>query len=289
MPTVKEWVIGVLGAGRMGLALASLIKRAGHEFVFYDVDSHALERASMSGFRTADSLEELVSGVDAVMVAVSHSVVAQSLREIREEIVARGSGRLRLVFDIATFKEGIMREYAGFPEDVMVASAHPLFGPGARHPGKHKVIVIPVPGRPEGAMSLAEIFSRAGFGVSIIDADKHDKFMSYAIGLTYLIAVASAVVVNRGGEVYAEFAGTTFRLLQILMGAVANDSADFITYVITRPGVRELGKRLINSMWYALEHPGKAAEALKNLFRSEEVEAFYRKLYECVEGCHDNA
>lgn len=280
-------VIGVVGAGRMGLALARLMRRAGYGFIFYDVDAEALERASASGFGTADSLGDLLSRVDAVMVAVGHRDVAQSLRDVREEIAARAGVRAGLVFDIATFKEGIIDEYRDFPEDVMVASAHPLFGPGARNPRKHRVAVIPVPGRPEGAAELAQVFSSSGFAVSIIDAGRHDEIMSYVIGLTYLVAVASAGALGDGVGAYAEFAGTTFRLLRILMGAVASDAADFITYVISRPGVREVGMRLINSATHALERPGEAVEALKNLFSREEVGELYRRLYECVEGCND--
>ncbi len=285
---MKVRVIGVVGAGRMGLTLARLMKPSGLDFVFHDVRPGALEAASREGYGVASSLEELAEKADAVMVAVGHSSVARTVRAVGEALAASPSPRARLVFDIATFKGNVIGEYQGYPRDVMVASAHPLFGPGARDPGRHTVAVIPVPGREEGSRVLSRVFRDAGFNVLVVDAEAHDEAVGYTIGLSYLVATAIAGILRHKWGAIDPLAGTTFRLLRILIGSVARDPEDFISYILSRPQVRRVAGELAEAMLRATRDPDSYAGAVKSLLAGE-AEALYRALYDCVEGASQSS
>lgn len=275
-------VIGVVGAGRMGLALARLLGPAGFEFVFHDASREALERAAGEGYRVAGSLRGLMAESDAVMVAVGYREVTGVLRSLRRLLESNAAYRASLVFDIATFKEGLMEEYERFPQSVLVASAHPLFGPGARDPSSHPVAVVPVPGRGEGARAVARIFRRAGFRVYELGLEEHEELVASTVGLAY--ALASALPKALGGmwPLTREISGTTFRLLRILAGAVAADREDFIAYILSNPRVAVAVERLSEALASAVRDPQGSAATLKEAAESESGK-HYTAMYKCIE------
>jgi len=274
-------VIGSVGAGRMALTLARLLNPYGFEFTFYDVNYGSLARAKKLGYRVYRELSEMSRVADAIMISVGHSNYQEAIHTVKKELLESTNRRVKLVFDIASFKENLLKEYQEYPDDVMVASIHPLFGPGIRDPKHHTVAVIPVPGR-EGSSILADVFKRAGFKVIVVDAESHDELVSYTIGASYLIAVALARAIGKEWERISELSGTSFKLLRILIGSIANDHADFISHVLTRPGTRSVANRLIDAIADSIRDPQSSAERIKSLMGGK-ARLYYEKLYNCIE------
>ncbi|GAB6148069.1 prephenate dehydrogenase [Stetteria hydrogenophila] len=276
-------VIGVVGAGRMGLTLARLMKPAGFEFVFHDIRREALERASAAGYAVAESLEDLVGRVDAVMVAVSHDAMKPVISYLAD-LLARPEAKARLVFDISTFKEGVVEAYESVPSKVLAASVHPLFGPGARDPRVHTVAVMPVPGHgEEGAKAAAGIFEKAGFKVIHTTVSEHEESVAYTIGLSYVIATAFSLTVKERWKRSPRIYGITFRILKSLASTVATDPVDFVEYVLSNPRVRRAAVSLVHAVASILDDPKAAAPAARELTAGEE-DKLYRTLYKCLEG-----
>ncbi|NOZ31270.1 MAG: prephenate dehydrogenase/arogenate dehydrogenase family protein [Crenarchaeota archaeon] len=274
-------VIGSVGAGRMALTLARLLQPHGFEYTFYDADHEALARARKLGYRVYRELSEMIRVADAIMISVSHSNYHEAIHTVKEQLLRNPNRRVKLVFDIASFKEDLFNGYQEYPDDIMVASIHPLFGPGARDPRHHTVAVIPVPGR-EGSSILAGVFKRAGFKVVVVDAESHEELVSYTIGASYLIAAALARAIEEEWERIGELSGTTFKLLKILIGSVANDQADFISYILSWPGTRSVAERLINAIVDSIRDPQSSAEKIKSLI-GRDARLYYEKLYNCIE------
>ena len=217
------------------------------------------------------------------MVAVSHSVMPAAVRALGRLLASRPYAKARLVFDIATFKEGVIGEYQSYPKEVMVASVHPLFGPGARDPRKHSVVVVPVPGRREGSRLASQLFRAAGFNVVVASVEEHDEAVAYTIGLSYVIASSLAGALKDKWDSLHGLSGTTFRLLRILMGSIAGDPEDFIAHILSNPRVQRAAAELAETILSATRNPEGHAAALKDLL-SADTRTLYQALYDCIEG-----
>lgn len=265
----------------MALTLARLLTPHGFNFIFYDINPNALTTAKSMGYRVYEDIGRLIQETDAIMIAVSHSKYQEAIQTVKEELLNKPDRRVKLVFDIASFKEDLIKEYKGYPDDVMVASVHPLFGPGARNPSSHTVAVIPIPGR-DGSEILSGIFRRAGFNVVVVDAEAHDELVNYTIGASYIIASALARIIGNDWDRINEMAGTTFRLLRILVGSVANDHEDFISHILSRPGTRRVAEQLMKAITESVLDPQSSAENIKLLVGGEALR-YYEDLYDCLE------
>lgn len=188
--------VGIVGGGSMG----SWLKRelgGVHEVLVYDVDP---------GRSDVESLGELARRSEAIIVAVPFWEAAAVLRAL-----APLSGG-RLVMDIATFKEGVVEAYGVFPPDALVATVHPLFGPGAPSIEGQRVLVMEVPGR-RGAEEAFRFWSELGAVVEWGDLSKHDYYASRTIALSYAVGLALARIYGELGDEVFRYGGTSFRYL----------------------------------------------------------------------------
>ena len=85
--------VALLGFGRFGRALASLLLEAGHAVRAYD------PHASVPDELRAASAADLVSGADFVVIAVPVAHVPGALRELRPHLRP-----VHVVFDVASVK-----------------------------------------------------------------------------------------------------------------------------------------------------------------------------------------
>ncbi|RLE66831.1 MAG: hypothetical protein DRJ47_01560 [Thermoprotei archaeon] len=73
-------------------------------------------------------LKHLIQRSDIIAVAVPLNDAPKVLERVKTLVNVE---KHPFVFDIATIKKGLEEIYREFPENVMVASAHRMFGPGA--------------------------------------------------------------------------------------------------------------------------------------------------------------
>ena len=199
--------VGVVGGGAMGSWLRREFSSV-HEVAVFDVDRSRSD---------VGSLGELVEWAEVVVVAVPFWEVAGVLKSL----APLSSGRL--VMDIATFKEGVAEAYRLFPPDALVASVHPLFGPGAPSIRGQRVLVMEVPGR-RGAAEAFRFWAALGARVEWGDLERHDFYVSRTIALSYAVGLALARVYAELGEEVFRYGGTSFRYLATFAFSLLRDA-----------------------------------------------------------------
>ena len=285
--------VGIIGSGRMGLALARILESGGHQASFYDANVEALARAESRGFQVHRSLEELAGNSDYLLVAVSPRATIGVLEELRA-LAHKGVLAGKMVSDIATFKEELMGIYKDFPEEVRVSSIHPLFGPGIRDPRRHRVAVVPVPGRERDATETARFLEELGFKVLIVDHKTHDAVVALTIGISYTIGLSIANLVSDMSDegfdiklVIDGLSGTTFRHLMVHMKSILLDTQDMMEYILGNSRVKRLASRLARVIDEVSVEPRRAssrAYTLRETIGQKALIKAYESLYRCLES-----
>ncbi|WP_175059381.1 prephenate dehydrogenase/arogenate dehydrogenase family protein [Thermococcus sp. 2319x1] len=254
--------LGIAGYGRMGRLFERCLGGR-FEVIFY----------SEHGRSDVESLEELYLKSDVVMVASSLASTPERLGKLAE--ISREYGGKKTVFDIATFKSHVIKAYTGFSEETTVASVHPMFGPGAKSIEGKRFIVVPIPGREEGAEKVADFIRSFGGKVTFLDWKTHDKMMGFVIGVPYFIGL-SYLSFSRKLRL-EEFGGTSWAFLETYGKAVLHDSPDFIRDVLSLS--REQIEDFLNFLRENPPNPG----ALIGEFEREEIKEAYRRFYKTLE------
>lgn len=135
--------IGVVGLGRMGLAMAGTLVRKGHEVTGFDLMPQARERARAAGVAVTNSLGELLGGADLVLSSLPRDADVEAIVEGPQGLMAQAPGRL--LVDTSTVAPATTRRLAS-----LLASR----GQG--------LIDAPVSGGPAGAEAGALTFMVGG-------------------------------------------------------------------------------------------------------------------------------
>ena len=217
-----------------------------HEVAIHDVDPA----------RSEVGMEALARWADVIMVATPLAETRRALARL-SRVVSGG----RTVFDIATFKDDIWDAYYAFPPDVSVATAHPMFGPGARTIAGRRVVVMEIPGR--CCVEPVESFFRGlGAAVSRGDVREHDAYVALTIGLPHVVGAALRRLLKGldPGKV-ALYAGTSFRWMYLYAMAMGGDWRLYCD----RPDVADVAQRF-TGLLLSCEDPGPAPDEYYELF-----------------------
>ncbi len=218
------------------------------------------------------NIGELYAWADVVILASSMDATRSQLKELLE--VSMENPRRVMIFDIASFKGGIVELYSRFPPEVIVASVHPMFGPGVNCFEDQLFLVVPVGDRENDAMEVAAFLESLGARVEFVSSEEHDRLMGFAIGVPYFLGLKYLeLAVEKELE---RFGGTSSRFLTIYGKAVLNDSQEFIEEVIERsmPQIREFIEGLRN-----VPDVGFLARELDE----NEIKDAYRRFYRALE------
>jgi len=168
-----------------------------HEVKIFDVDPK----------RSEGDLGELIEWCDMVMLATPFWETANAIRQLAQYNLEN-----KVVFDIATFKSGIIEAYSALPEGAGAASVHPMFGPGADSIEGQKILTMEVPNR-WGIERVEEFFSELGAEVVRVDAREHDEYVTVTVALSYAIGLALARLYSEMGPKLELYGGTSFKYL----------------------------------------------------------------------------
>lgn len=124
--------IGVIGLGRMGLAMAETLASGGHAVTGHDVMAPARARARAAGIAVEDGLGGLLAKSDLVLASLPRDVDVEAIVEGPEGLLAQAPGRL--LVDTSTVAPATTRRLA------------PLLADRG-----HGLIDAPVSGGPAGA------------------------------------------------------------------------------------------------------------------------------------------
>ncbi len=168
----------VVGYGRFGRALATLLNESGH--TVYAVDPTAevpTELALPSGG---------VGAVDIVVLCVPVVATDRVLSDLAPDL-----GPRHLVMDVASVRapaEASMRRVLG--SRVPWVGTHPLFGPSSLALGERplQVVICPNDLHPDAAERARDFYTSIGCDVIEEDAAEHDRSMAYSHALAFFLA-----------------------------------------------------------------------------------------------------
>jgi 3-hydroxyisobutyrate dehydrogenase len=124
--------VGVVGLGRMGLAMAMPLRRAGVPVVGFDIVAAARDRAMAEGVAVAGSLSDLVADCTIILASLPDDAAVAALVEAPGGLVEAAAGRL--LIDTSTVEPATSRRLA----ERLAAAGHAMLD-------------APVSGGPAGA------------------------------------------------------------------------------------------------------------------------------------------
>lgn len=205
--------IGILGYGRFGRALGSLLHEAGHAYRAWDPVTN------IPAERRAASLRELVDAHESLVLAVPIRALAGVLRDLRPHLRSD-----QLVFDVGSVKVGpcaLLEEYLGAA--IPFAGTHPLFGPVslARAERPLRVVLCASSHHPAAAQRVESLFHSLGCEVLRQSPEDHDRVMATTHALTFFIA-KGLLAVGAGAEL--PFTPPSFHAIARTLESVREDA-----------------------------------------------------------------
>lgn len=219
--------VAVIGAGPMGSWFARRFRELGREVKVYDKDLSRARALEDYGVGVCGSLEDAVTSVDAVLLAVPISVVPTLVKDAGARM--RGG----VLAEVSSLKLPVISSLRDVPRHVIPLSVHPLFGPSEPRLEGSRFALIPVRSLEEEVKAAENLFPGASF--IEVEAERHDRVMSYVLSLTHIVALASALAIPeelRRDSI--KLSGTSFRTLIKLMEATLTESPQTFTQLLTQ-------------------------------------------------------
>jgi len=237
MPSLHHQV-GVLGHGRFGAALCTLLEEAGFEVAAWDPVAEVPEGRWFGG------LQDVVVGARFVVLAMPVEEQRNTLSRIHRLLNSS-----QVVVDVGSVKigpEALMAEVLG--DRVPWVATHPLFGPASLARGERplRVVVCPNPRHPVAFRSVSGLLRRLGCTVIQQSADEHDRAMAEAHALGYFIAKG---LLDSGASLESEVVPPSARGLSRLIRAVRADAGHLLgTLNRENPYASELRKEFLGAL-----------------------------------------
>jgi len=204
------------------------------------------------------SLAQLVHDSTYIMIATSLPEVDKVAARIREIIIEKHF-QDKIVFDIATLKDKVVRELSHYPETIKVASVHPMFGGHIKHPWRHKILIMPIKGRETDALEVEKLFKPFGFKLVYVDPEDHDKYITYTIILPYLLGILFKHITREVDSTQLiNYGGTSFDIFsRYVEDVVEKDPPDFIFELLTNQRTKHLIEKALHTLNSLYHEPSK--------------------------------
>lgn len=205
--------VGILGFGRFGRALGSLLQEAGHTHQAWDPVAEIPPALRASGVR------ELAERHEAIVLAVPVPAIGPVLKDLQPHL-----GPDHLVFDVGSVKVGPCALLDAILGDrVPHAGTHPVFGPlsMARAERPLRVVLCASPGHPAAADRVDRLFQSLGCEVLRQSPEDHDRVMAMTHALTFFLA-KGLLAVGAGGEL--PFTPPSFHAIARTLESVREDA-----------------------------------------------------------------
>ena len=210
--------IGILGYGRFGRALGSLLQEAGHDYQAWD------PVAEVPSERRAAGLRELTEDHEALVLAVPIPSLEGVLRGLRPHLRSD-----QLVFDVGSVKVGpCALQDSILGAEIPHAGTHPLFGPVslARAERPLRVVLCASPRHPAAAERVESLFQSLGCEVLRQNPEDHDRIMATTHALTFFLA-KGLLAVGAGAEL--PFTPPSFHAIAHTLESVREDAGHLFT------------------------------------------------------------
>lgn len=252
--------IGIVGFGKMGKLFAEIFSEK------FKIGVYSLN-SPIDKYRNFESLEDLFHNSDIICIAISK----KDTIDVLDIIASIESYEEKIVFDISTFKEGLMEKYRNFPSNVKVASIHPMFGEGIDSLKDENVIIIPVEGRENDSAYIVELFEKFEVNINRMKVEDHDEIMKVVIGIPYFFGISYLDLISKYENI-EDYGGTSFEYISTYSKSILNDSPEFISEVI------ENSRDVIKEHFKKLDIEEIDIEKLKEEYKGE-IKESYLKFY----------
>lgn len=205
--------IAILGYGRFGRALGSLLLESGRSYRAYD------PAAEIPADCAAASAEAAVRGADWVVLAMPVPRMEAALRSLRPHLTPE-----QTVIDVGSVKVGPCKMLDTVLGDAIPhAGTHPLFGPLslAREERPLRVVLCASPRHPAAAARTRTLFEDLDCEVLVQDPETHDRNMAQTHVLAFFVAKG---LLDVGVGDNMPFAPPSFQGLKFTLEAVRADA-----------------------------------------------------------------
>lgn len=230
--------VALIGYGRFGRALGSLLEEAGLGYRALD------PLAEIPAPRRAASYPELLAQAELVVVATPIPRMRAVLEALRP--LLRPS---QLVLDVGSVKVKPVRAMAEvLGTDFPWVGTHPLFGPLslAKAERPRRVVVCPNPLHPEAAQRVRHFYERLDCEVIEQTPEGHDRVMANTHALTFFVAKG---MLDAGTAVDVPFAPASFQALSRTIETVRADAGHLFSAIQhDNPFAAEARQRLLDAL-----------------------------------------
>lgn len=171
--------IGILGHGRFGAALATLMTERRHSWRGWD------PVARMPDEHAVADVDALLAQSDLIIVAVPVDAFEAVLRDLRPKLGSRHK-----VMDVCSVKQGpcrLMDDVLG--DEIGHVGCHPLFGPlSIARAEPLRTVLCPSPRHPATTHLARALFESIGSEVTEQDPVSHDRHMAQTHAMAFFIA-----------------------------------------------------------------------------------------------------
>jgi len=231
-------VVALLGFGRFGRALGSLLEEAQVPYRALDPRVDVPQRVRATG------IPELVTGASFVVLAVPVPRTRSALQSLRPFLT-----REQTVLDVGSVK---VHPYADLEsvlgEAIPWVATHPLFGPVSLALAERplRVVVCPSPRHPEAAARTAELYRRIGCEVIEQTAESHDRVMAHTHALTFFVAKG---MLDAGAGMDVPFAPPSFQAISRTIETVRSDAGHlFAAIQRENPFAQQARQQLVEAL-----------------------------------------
>jgi chorismate mutase / prephenate dehydrogenase len=205
------------GRGQMGRWLCEFFESFEDKVTVFDPHNYSDD----SRFATATSLEKICADSDIIVLASPINVTGRLITDIAD------LGTKALVFDICSLKSPILKSIAyAESKGITISSVHPMFGPSAKLLSGRNIIICETQNA-EANKHAEDVFSSTTAKIVKVSLESHDKYMSYVLGLSHLINLIFADVLQNSGVSYSEMedmASTTYNAMIHVTRPVVNEN-----------------------------------------------------------------
>lgn len=246
---MAKGVIGILGFGHFGRALASLADGAGLPWRAFDpVGGVPPERAASDAGALAAEAEMLVASVPVPALEASLGAMRGAL----------DGGHLVLdVGSVKVWPSEVMGRVLG--REVPWCATHPLFGPVSLSRGERplRVVVCPNGQQPGAANRARALYERLGCEVTEMDADAHDRHMAETHALAFFVSKAMLDIEAGHGS---ELVTPSFRAMAQTVDTVRGDAGHLFSLIqLGNPHAAGARQRLMEALRRIDEELGRVA------------------------------
>lgn len=212
--------VAIIGYGRFGRALGSLLEEAGMPYCAMD------PFAEVPPAHRATSYAELLADAELVVVATPVPQMHDVLAELRPHL--RPS---QLVLDVGSVKVKpvqALSEVLG--ADFPWLGTHPLFGPLSLAKAERplRVVVCPNPLHPDALPRVRRFYEQLGCEIIEQTPEGHDRVMAHTHALTFFVAKG---MIDAGTALNVPFAPASFQALARTIETVRSDAGHLFTAI----------------------------------------------------------